>query len=54
MAPEPARYRVQTQAGSILLAQRANLRGGKLVLEVAGLGEVQFGVEELKSLGAVE
>ncbi len=54
LAPEPARYRVETHAGSVLLAQRAHLRGEKLVLEVAGLGEAQFGVEELKSLGPLE
>lgn len=54
LALEPARYRVETHAGSILLAQRASLLGEKLVLEVAGLGEVQFGVEELKSLGPLE
>lgn len=54
VAPEPASYRVETQAGSILLAQRAILQGEKLVLQVAGLGEAQIGVEDLRSLGPLK
>ncbi len=52
--PEPARYRVETQAGSILLAQRAKLHGENLILEVSGLGPVRLGVEELKVLDSVK
>jgi len=47
---EPARYRVETLDGSVLLAQQAGFRSGRLVLEVAGLGEIEVGPGELKSL----
>ena len=47
---EPARYRVETLDGSVLLAQQAGFRSGRLVLEVAGLGEIEVAPGELKSL----
>ena len=46
----PASYRVETQAGSVLLAQKAAIIGSELVVEVAGLGEARIGVAEVKSL----
>jgi hypothetical protein len=46
----PASYRVETQAGSVLLAQKAAIIGAELVVEVAGLGEARIGVAEVKSL----
>ena len=49
-APLPARYRVETHSGSILLAQGVSLQEGHLVLRVAGLGEARFRLEELKLL----
>ena len=49
-APVPARYRVETHSGSVLLAQGVSLQGEQLVLRVAGLGEVRFRLEELKLL----
>jgi hypothetical protein len=48
-----AAWRVETQAGSILLAQKASLTGEQLVLDVAGLGEVHFRLEEIASLDRV-
>jgi len=54
VAPEPARYRVETWPGSILLAQQALLQGEKLLLRVSGLGEVGLELQDLKSLQALK
>ena len=50
----PARYRVETHSGSVLLAQGVSLQEEQLVLRVAGLGEVRFRLEELKLLRVME
>jgi hypothetical protein len=42
--------RLETQAGSILLASQASLADDKLVLDVPGLGEVRVGLAEIASL----
>lgn len=54
VAKAPARYRVETHGGSVLLAQEAKLVGDRLVVQVAGLGEVRVGVSELKVLARDE
>ena len=51
-AAKPA-WRVETHAGSELLAQEATLAGGKLQLEVAGLGAVVLELSELRLLETV-
>ena len=43
-------WRLETQAGSVLLAQEAKMAGGKLAVEVDGLGRASFAVEEIRSL----
>ena len=48
----PPVCRLETQAGSILNAKRAELAGSRLVVEVDGLGELKFALAEIKSLGA--
>ena len=53
-APVPARYRVETHSGSVLLAQGVSLQEEQLVLRVAGLGEARFRLEELKLLRVME
>ncbi len=49
VTPVPAAYRVETRLGSVLLAQKASLVSGRLVLEVAGLGEARIELEELRT-----
>lgn len=49
----PASYRLETRAGSVLLAQKVALRGEQLVALVDGLGEVRFGVREITGLGPI-
>jgi len=48
------RFRIATQSGSVLLAERASFERGELVATVAGLGEVRFGLEEISSLQAMK
>ena len=48
------RFRIATQSGSVLLAEKASFELGELVATVAGLGEVRFGLEEISSLQAMK
>ena len=48
------RFRIATQSGSVLLAEKASFERGELVATVAGLGEVRFGLEEISSLQAMK
>ena len=50
VAPEPARYRVETRAGSVLLAQQGIVEGDKILLMVSGLGKVRLNTQELRFL----
>ncbi len=54
VVPGAALFRVETHAGSILLAEKAAFEAGKLTLTIGGLGEARFGVEELRSLQAIK
>ena len=50
VAPEPARYRVETKVGSVLLAQQGIVEGDKILLMVSGLGKVRLDTQELRFL----
>ena len=54
VVPGAVQFRIETQSGSVLLAERASFGLGELVATVAGLGEVRFGLEEISSLEAVK